>query len=1207
MCPTEKEAATVVSDLSFFCSFNSGNTGSPKTIVQLPEWNFSPYAGVSSSDTNTSAAAILSQYTNATSGVLVSSVAALMRRVVDPKLLTEHSITISKSQPQDRDLFVHALSKLGYRRATLVTQKGQFSVRGGLVDCFPAHRPYPLRIEWFGDTIETIREFTPETQRSIMTPSGVVPSAVDLAKAEVTPSGVAKAEFGLSSINSANAPDDTQEISSVSFAPSTEMFLSSPTAKTDFFAIADACMVPSKLAKKKWADLENNVLWPGIDCLLPIFHGGLHDPIDSVAVLAAGKAPPSPVQWIVLQPTWVAKVIKDTWADVLAEYNECLTANTLACPPTELFTLPEKLLPFLQKDDVVALSALQKDTKSTPSTSVPPLSENKPSAEVHSVLPSGFPSLRTLRTTLSNSPHGEHSAKILRDTTSAWLVKDWSVVIVCDSERRRRTVMGFWQDTGIAITQPSAPAPNTPGVIQCVAGRISEGFMDSKQRTVWLASSDIFGSSTPKRQRRKRHVPKSFTQSVVDFSQIETGGLLVHKLHGVGSYQGLTSMTAGGSAGEFVQLQYTGGNLYLPVYRVNEIERFVGPETKRPPIDTLGGSSWIRSKQKAKKDIEAVAEALLQMYAQRESVDAQALLPPDDDYFQFCAEFPYEETPDQQTAIDDVHRDLEKSRPMDRVICGDVGFGKTEVAIRAILRMCLSGRQSVLLAPTTILVEQHYRTLRDRYQQWPIRVAKLSRFVSKSVANKTLEELSQGRIDVVVGTHRLLSRDVELADLGLLVIDEEQRFGVLQKERLRSLRSRVHSLSMSATPIPRTLHMALGGIKDLSLITTAPSDRLEIRTHVGETDTKTIYKAIAYELARQGKVFFVVPTIQAQRKGSLSLEEWQKHLRSLFPQVTIDIGHGRMRPKQLEKVMVDFTYGNTQILISTTIVENGLDIPQANTMVVVDADQFGLSQLYQLRGRVGRSSRRGHCHLLIAAFDALTKDSRKRLEAMQRHTTLGSGFNIASQDLEIRGAGELLGHKQSGSVSTIGLGQYSRMLRQAVAQLRGQPIEEPSDIELLCDIPSYIPQDYISDPGLRLSAYQRLARAKTTEELDTIVEEYADTFGTPPDTFRTLTLCMHAKNLARKFGAKRIELAASSVTLTMTTIDTTNTARRDKADTADTNKKLRSFGRCISAGRWRHVYATPFQESPATGTVPTKTNPADTVREAISVLEQLNA
>ncbi|MBL8743169.1 MAG: transcription-repair coupling factor, partial [Myxococcales bacterium] len=575
---------------------------------------------------------------------------------------------------------------------------------------------------------------------------------------------------------------------------------------------------------------------------------------------------------------------------------------------------------------------------------------------------------------------------------------------------------------------------------------------------------------------------------------------------------------------DLLVVEYAGGDkLYLPVYRLNQIEKFAGGEGT-PKLDRLGGQSFAKTKARARREVRQMADELLKLYAERRAIERPPLGQPDDDYRAFEATFPYEETVDQASAILEVERDLEKPSPMDRLVCGDVGFGKTEIAIRAAFRVASAGKQVAILCPTTVLAQQHFLGFSARMTGSPLEIRALSRFSEKAAQDETVRGLKAGKVDIVIGTHRLLSKDIHFKSLGLLVVDEEQRFGVAHKERIKQLKNHVDVLTLSATPIPRTLQMAVSGVRDMSLITTPPVDRRAIRTLVTRNDPLVLREAIQRELDRSGQVFYVYNRVEG-------LHERAARIQELLPGARIAVAHGQMSEIALERAMVDFVEGRYDVLCATAIIESGLDIPRANTIIIDRADMFGLAQLYQLRGRVGRSRERAYCYLVVPPQNEMSDDARSRIEAIERHTELGSGFQIASLDLELRGGGDLLGADQTGTVGAIGFEMFCRMLEEAVQELRGNEVVHDIDPELTVDEEALLPDDYVEDVGVRLSLYKRLACSESEAEVDEIASEMEDRFGAPPESARRLTRLMRLKTELRKLKVLGCEATARSVTL----------------------------------------------------------------------------
>ncbi len=654
-----------------------------------------------------------------------------------------------------------------------------------------------------------------------------------------------------------------------------------------------------------------------------------------------------------------------------------------------------------------------------------------------------------------------------------------------------------------------------------LVGPLRRGFALPADHLIVVAEEEIFGA----RSHRETHPVKA--PALGDLAEIAEGDFIVHDEHGIGRYRGLKKLTVRGVPQDFLQLEYDGGSIYLPVYRIGLVHRYTGGETDAVRLDKLGGKTWQEKRRRVSAEAKKIAEELLQLYAQRAALAGHAFPGPDAVFRAFEETFPFEETPDQEKAIETVLGDMQHGVPMDRLVCGDVGYGKTEVALRATLLAVLGGKQVAVLAPTTVLAEQHFVTFSERFSDFPVRVAVLSRFRTKAEQQATVAALASGKIDVVVGTHRLLSRDVRFKDLGLFVVDEEQRFGVTHKERLKELRTQVDVLTLTATPIPRTLQMAMGGLREISIIATPPADRLAIRTFVCRFDRDLLGEAIRRELARGGQIFFVHNRIE-------NLAAEAQKIRELSPPGTrIAVAHGQMPEGELEKVMVDFVDGRHDILVCTTIIESGLDIPRANTMIVNHADRFGLAQLYQLRGRIGRARERAFCYLVVPEETKMTPEAKQRLAVLQRFTELGAGFQVATHDLEIRGAGELLGERQHGAVAAVGFETYARILEEAVAELRGEPIKPEHDPEITVDVPAFLPDDYLPDAGQRLDFYRRFAQARDEDDVRATLAELADRYGPLPDEALLLGEVMIDKTLVRALGALGYELGPARLVLSL--------------------------------------------------------------------------
>jgi transcription-repair coupling factor (superfamily II helicase) len=1019
-------------------------------------------------------------------GVVIATASALLRRTVPADALRARTFAIVKGAAIDRDATAARLVAAGFARVPTVEDPGTFAVRGGVIDVFSPVERYPVRVELFGDDVETLRLFDPLTQRTL------------------------------------------REIDHVLIHPARETIVTAAGGQAAVRArirdVADAVAHPSKATRALLDRLDDGGEIVGLEVLTPAFHDRMDPPWALI---------PPDARWVLVDPDAVVGAARDEHADAARRHDARVAAHGLALPVDAHYATP---------DELDAALAAPRHRLVLPTLEL----AHDPRAAGAEVVRLALDDLRGLAAELERARVAgcDELGRPLAAFVARHVEAGARVAIVCDGAVRADRIAGLLAHYGVhADRDPAAEAhalDARPGAVTIALGHLADGFASAADGLVVLSTAPVFGArrAAPRQRAAAKKARDALLGGVSDFSQLAPGDHLVHQLHGVGRYVGLVKLPIGAIALDFLHLQYDGGTLYLPVYRLGEVQRHVGAEGHAPRLDKLGGLTWDKARTKASRQVRALAEELLQLWATRAALPGHRFPPADDMFHDFEAAFPFEETPDQQAAIDAVLADMESPRAMDRLVCGDVGYGKTEVALRAIFRAASGGKQAALLAPTTVLVEQHARTLTERLAPWPLRVGKLSRFQSKAEQAATVKALADGGLDVVVGTHRLLSPDVRFKDLGLIVIDEEQRFGVAHKERLKKLRASVDVLTLTATPIPRTLHLAMAGLRDLSIIATPPADRHAVRTYVSRLDEGVVTEAIRKELARGGQVFWIARHIGETRRGAhdpddRSLAEWAQFIRERVPDARVAIAHGQLGAEELEDVMVAFVEGKHDVLVSTTIVESGLDIPRANTMFVARADAFGLAQLYQLRGRIGRSKQRAFCYLLVPAPDKLTDEARRRLEALQRFTELGAGFHIASQDLEIRGGGELLGARQSGTLAAVGFDQYVRMLEGAVAELRGQPVHHPIDPELTVEVPGFIPDDYVPDPGQRLDLYKRLSSAEDEDEVRAVLDEIADRYGPPPGDLLLLADLMVVKALARGLHAVALELTRGRLALAL--------------------------------------------------------------------------
>ncbi len=1061
------------------------DTADLDTVAALPGIDIGPYADLSP-DRACIVERIATLYRLAVPAlrprVVVTSAEALARTTLPAAELASRGLTIRRGDTVQRDRIAEILVAGGWTRTPVVDEPGTFAMRGEVVDVYAPLAPHPVRIELFGDLVEQLRWFDAESQRTLRT------------------------------------------VEHVHLHPVRDTI---PTGRGDvrarLRAYADELAHPTKATRRLIEQLESGAVFVGIEGLMPAFHDATVPPAAYV---------PAGARWVIVDPAACRRVVADLRVDVETRYAERRAAGMLVFPPAA----------HLAPDDALGLAAPRR-------LELPTLELTEDAAATK--LRVGVDDLRTLRQELETARtfnEVEHIQPLV-DAIGKWRRAGLRVTIAADSQSRADRLTGVLAARSILAS----------GAVDIIAGAPSASFASAKDGVVVVTAADVFGKRTHHAGNQRKRAKDALLGGVSDFGQLRPGDYLVHQRHGVGRYQGLKKLALhGGLALDTLQVDYDGGTLYLPVYRLGEVQRYVGAENHAPRLDKLGGVTWEATTSKVGRAVRALAEELLQVYAQRAALPGHPFPPADESFRELEAQFPFDETPDQAAAIDAVLGDMEAPRAMDRLVCGDVGYGKTEVAMRAVFRAIQGGKQAAILAPTTVLVEQHARTMTERYKGFPVNIGKLSRFQSKAEQVEVVKKLAEGQLDVVVGTHRLLSADVRFHDLGLLVIDEEQRFGVAHKERIKKTKTQVDVLTLTATPIPRTLHLAMAGMRDLSIIATPPADRRAVRTLVSRVDDATIKEAIDRELARGGQLFFITPTIgradvvpaapREPRRGAgdfgdgpvrrtkprdddRTIEEWATYIRTLVPTARVGVGHGSLTAPQLEDVMVKFVRGELDVLVATTIVESGLDIPRANTMFVARADAFGLAQLYQLRGRIGRSKERAYCYLLVPEPEHITEEARRRLEALQRFTELGAGFQIASQDLEIRGGGELLGDKQSGSIAAVGFDHYVRMLEVAVAELAGKPIHREIDPELAVDNPGFIPDDYVPDPGQRLDLYKRLSAIDSDDELAAVISEIADRYGPLPIEVLTLGELMGVKAIARKLGILALEISAARVAI----------------------------------------------------------------------------
>lgn len=1003
----------------------------------------------------------LYQLLHGSAPVIVAPAEALLQKVPPRTATRERWTYLVRGDEVDRDALAAALIRWGYRRVELVEDRGDFAVRGAIVDIFPPAYPLPLRLELDGDSLYALRRFDPATQRSLQ----------DAAELLLVP----MREFD------SDALFDARVVRAVEDR-------------------AFALDVDREERLRLVAGLESKSPFPGVERLLPLAYS---EPLDSVAAYL-----PANTVLCIDAPAAVELALEAA--------AEGITQRAAARAQGHQFFLPPETLYLDAKQWRQQWSAFPRLELDALEMLLPP--DNTPPLRVscHSVHEARVERLAGRKeATFANVAHWVRE----------WLRTGHRVVVVVHHSAQATRLRNLFENHGV----PVGPAANIDEALGWPAGKsvafvfghLAAGFRVPELHLAVLSESEILG--TDRYQRRTRRV--DIGQLLRNLSELKPNDYVVHLDYGVGRYRGLTPLTVNGVTNDYVQLEYAGADrLYIPADRIGLLQKYIGADGNAPPLDKLGSPRWARVKRKTKESILAMAKELIDIYAHREAMERKPYPPPDADYRQFEAAFPFEETEGQLRAIEDVLEDLQKPKPMDRLVCGDVGFGKTEVAMRAAFVAVMDGRQVAVLVPTTVLAQQHCRTFRQRFAGYPVRIEMLSRFHSAKENAAIIAGLADGSVDIIIGTHRLLQDDVRFRHLGLLVIDEEHRFGVRHKEQIKQMRKLVDCLTLTATPIPRTLHMALLGIRDLSVIETPPVDRLAIRTYVTRYDPQLIRDALLREKARSGQAFFVHNRVE-------SIDIRARQLRQLVPECSFAVAHGQMPERELERVMTDFVERRFDVLVCSAIIESGLDIPTANTMIIDRADHFGLAQLYQLRGRVGRSHERAYAYLLIPGEQLITREAQMRLRALQELDDLGGGFRLATTDLEIRGAGNLLGKQQSGQITAVGFELYQEMLAEAVQELRGQVVDYEVEPEMQFGISAFIPADYIADENQRLVFYRRLATARSGRDLDELARELRDRYGPIPPPVDSLLRVMDLRRVLKQHKVRSVKASRGTVTL----------------------------------------------------------------------------
>ncbi len=996
--------------------------------------------------------------------VFVLALSALEQRLIPRKALNNYAEIIMAGEEIDVEALNRKLVAGGYTHTAIVEEPGDFSVRGGILDIFSPLYAEPVRIELFGDLVESLRFFSPLTQRRTA---------------------------------------DTEEII---LLPARETILAPERIGTVIAAVKKKAAeqeVPLTTTRKIIAQIQEEGGYGIRGGLLPLMYDDLSTFFDYVPDMAV---------FVLLEGDWES-IARDHRERRQYQLHQSRAQGQLLLSPETLFLSWEEIKRILASKRVVQFT-----TGPVPT----PFREVDAGGETISFSVKNNSRISGL---LQAGNTGENLLAPFADWIRQKKNKRQTCVIAGGSYNHTERIAYLLGSYGIDPVRKNhfSDCKGSRAPVRLVPGHLSAGFDFFEENLAVICEREIFGKQRPRRAIKKSHRPR---EQFLQLEELKHGDLVVHVDHGIGSYEGIVNLEVEGLASDFLLLRYKDGDrLYLSVDRMDMVKPYIGVEGVTPVLDKMGGKSWGRTKEKAKQEVQKIAKELLALYAGRKARPGHTFTVADNLLADFEAGFPYEETADQTRVIEEVLADMQSPVPMDRLVCGDVGYGKTEVCLRASFAAVYDGKQVAVMVPTTVLAEQHLTTFQERFADFPITVVCLNRFRTGTQQKQIISDIKQGQADIVIGTHRLLSADIAFRDLGLVVLDEEQRFGVQHKEKLKQMRTTVDVLSLTATPIPRTLHMSLMGVRDISIINTPPDKRRAIKTYVSEFDDNLIADAIRRELERGGQIYFVHNNIHKIRYIA-------NHLQKLVPEVRLGIAHGQLGRNELEGEMMKFVERDIDMLVCTRIIEAGLDIPAANTIFVNRADMFGLSQIYQLRGRVGRSDEQAYAYLFIPRDSALGKDARKRLKVLMEHNDLGSGFQIAMNDLQIRGGGSVLGVSQSGHIAAVGYDLFLQLMEKAVSELKGEPATEELVPEISIPMSAFLSEAYISDMDQRLDFYRRLSRLEELPEIVTIKEEMQDRYGELPETAENLLLKIMLKILAGKTSVKKMDITDTHMLIT---------------------------------------------------------------------------
>ena len=994
---------------------------------------------------------VIKEILNKKKKIIVTSVEAFASKYTPRRYYEKHKIKLNVNDIVNFSDITKLLVEGGYERVEMVEGKGEFALRGGILDVYPADSAYPYRIELFDDEIDSIRTFSVESQRSI------------------------------------------EKIKSIEIFPAKEIIIDDDVinyAKDTLKQELDKALENNKnkeikdklseIINKNIESLVHTSSFETMDSYTPFFYKDLESLFDYF----------EGYNFIIDDTARLIGKLESVYSEFRENFSIFLEKGNILPKHSELLIDINEIMEKFEKCEVITLDTFKK---------------SRDVFRPHSTV-------NIVQLTLHNY---QGQLDLLIDDIKDKKSKGFKTLILSGTRTRGERLVETLRDRDVESVYKDNVDNIQDGEVVITFGNLLKGFEYPDEKICVISDKEIFGEAKrklPKKRKQKKGIAK-----INSFAELKLGDFVVHVNHGVGVYKGIKQIEVAGNTRDYLDIEYQKGDkLYVPVEQLDLIQKYIGSEGKNPKVNKLGGNEWQKAKSKVKGSINEIAKDLVKLYATRSTLKGYKFSKDTEWQRQFEDEFPYEETPDQLTSLEEIKSDMESSKVMDRLLCGDVGYGKTEVAIRAAFKAVMDGKQVVLLVPTTILAEQHYKNMLKRFSDFPIKIDMVSRFRTAKQQKATMQAVKEGNVDILVGTHKLVSKDIQFKDLGLLIIDEEQRFGVKQKEKIKEFKKNVDVLTLSATPIPRTLHMSLTGARDISIIETPPEERYPVQTYVIEQNDQLIRDAILREMNRGGQVFFVYNRVE-------NIESMANYIKELVPESRVTFAHGRMTERQLETEMINFMNKEYDVLVCTTIIETGIDIPNVNTIIIFDADKMGLSQLYQLRGRVGRSNKIAYAYLLYTKDKVLTEVAEKRLKALKDFTELGSGFKIAMRDLEIRGAGNMMGSAQHGHMATIGYDLYCRMLEDTIKLIKGEITKEPIETTVDIKVDAYIPQSFIKDENQKIEVYKKIASIESYDEYMEIKDELEDRYSEIPDSVYNLMDIAYIKSKAKQLNIEEIK------------------------------------------------------------------------------------